>query len=86
MRPTQEVFESFLEINFKTIFFFFERTHILLMASVSQSAIFSEPVTLTFSNFLKLYSCWLGKEKPYAFLSRIGSVDTLVAHMPFEKR
>lgn len=77
-----------MEINFPILLFFFfsERTQTLLMAPVSQSAIFSEPVTLTFSNFLKLYSCWLGKEKPYAFLSRIGSVDTLVAHMPFEKR
>lgn len=84
---SQEVFESFLEINFPIFFFLFvERTQILLMAPVSQSAIFSEPVTLTFSNSLKLYSCWLREEKPYAFLSRIGSVDTLVAHMPFEKR
>lgn len=55
------------------------------MASVSQSAIFSEPVTLTFSDFLKLYSCWLGKKKPYAFPSRKGSVDTHVAHVPFGK-
>lgn len=56
------------------------------MACVSQSAIFGEPVTLTFCNFLKLYSYCLDKKKPYAFPSRKGNVDTHVAYVLLGKR